>query len=317
MMPVVALVGLCALVPAGSGAQDMDRRVPVKPGGLLQVDLDLGEETRWERVSLDVRSHDADEVWAVADLSGLGSSTVKFRLEHSDSVVRVYGRVGGLLSWILGGPGVHVRLWVPREFSLDLRCASGPIRVENITGSVAARTTGSAIELTSVEGDVRLRSETGDIQASEIVGDLVVRTLTGPVDVGWVTGDVDVRTGEGEIQLRHVDGGATLRSDTAEIGVREMRGRAEVKTERGAIFASFVDDAEGQLETRRGAIEVQIPGHLGMELDARTRSGIVEVGPGIRANGNRGTDHFVGTVNGGGGALQIYTARGNVRVDRR
>ncbi len=111
MLLTIALLSVVVLIPAPAQAQDLDRRIAVQPGGRLLVDLDLGQENRSERVSLEVRSHDADEVWAVADLSGLGASSVKFRLDHDErGVVRLYGRAGGLMSWLFGGPGVHVRV---------------------------------------------------------------------------------------------------------------------------------------------------------------------------------------------------------------
>ena len=45
--------------------------------------------------------------------------------------------------------------------------------------------------------------------------------------------------------------------------------------------------------------------------------GTVELGPSVKVDGRRGADHFVGAVNGGGPRLGIYTARGDIRVDRR
>ena len=77
MTRALALAALLALEPGDALAQALDRRVAVEPGGRLQVDLDMGEDFLAERLSLDVRSHDSDEVWAVADLSGLGSSSLR------------------------------------------------------------------------------------------------------------------------------------------------------------------------------------------------------------------------------------------------
>lgn len=99
-------LALVACSPAELSAS-LDRRLPARPGGRLQVDLDLGEEARPERVSLEVRSHDADEVWAFADVSGPGASSVSFRLEPDESGVRLYGHAGGPLSWLFGGPSVR------------------------------------------------------------------------------------------------------------------------------------------------------------------------------------------------------------------
>jgi hypothetical protein len=313
----VALSALLVLVPMTAAAEELDRRIAVAPGGRLQVDLDFGEETRWERVSLEVRSHEADEVWAVADLSGLGSSTVTFRIEHEDSVVRLYGRARGVLSWLLGGPGVQVRVWVPREFSVDLRCTSGPIRVEEIHGTIRARTTDAAIEVHGAEGELNLRSDTGAISVVEVEGDVTVRTTQAPIELSWVTGSVEARAGSGDIRARHIDGRLALRTDSGEIGIRDLRGSAEAKTERGAIYASFAGAPAGILETRRGSVEVVFPGHFGTRLDATARRGSVEVDPGLALDGKQEAEHAAGSLNGGGAPLHIYTAHGSVHVARR
>ncbi|MBW2279160.1 MAG: DUF4097 family beta strand repeat protein [Deltaproteobacteria bacterium] len=312
MILAAALCTTLASVPSGSArAQDLDRRIPVRPAGLLQVDLDLGEEVRPDRVSLEVRSHDADEVWIVAELSGLGDSSVKFRVEHDEQTVRLYARSGGLMSWLFGGPGVTVNIWVPREFSLDLRSSSGPIRIEDVRGEIRARTTEAVIEVRAVEGRLKLRTDSGSVEVVEMLGAVEVKSTAGSVELAWVTGDVEVRTGEGDILIRHVAGRSQLRTGTGEIEIREARGATLAKTERGAIYASFAGAPEGRLETRRGSVVVAFPSHMGAALDARTRHGVVEV------DQKPGGSEYIGAVNGGGEALVIYSARGSIRVGRR
>lgn len=309
-MLLSAAVCAALVVPPVSAAA-LDRRIAVQPGGLLQVDLDLGEAVRPERVSLEVRSHDADEVWVVAELSGLGESSVKFRVESDAHSVRVYARSGGIMSWLFGGPGVTVNVWVPREFSLDLRSSSGPIRVEDVSGEIRARTTEGLIEVRATEGSLELRTDTGAIEVIEAHGDVEVRSTGGSVAIAWVTGDVRIRTGEGDISMRHIAGSGVLRTGAGEIEIREARGSMQAKTERGAIYASFAGAPEGRLETRRGSVVVAFPARFGAQLDARTSSGTVEV------DERRAGSEFVGAVNGGGPPLEIYTARGSIRVGRR
>ena len=316
-LAAIALLITIALAPLSAAAEGLDQRIPVKPGGLLQVDLDLGEEARAGRVSLEIRSHEADEVYAVADLSGLGAGSVTFRVEPDENGVRLYARSGGLMSWLFGGPGVAVRVWVPREFSIDARNSSGAIRVEDVAGTMRLRTTDGAIEVKAVEGAIEVHTETGDVHLSEVLGAVVVRATQAQVELSWVEGDARVRSGGGDISARHVEGSLDLRTDAGEIGVRDLRGRVDVKTERGAIYASFVGAAEGRIETRRGSVEVALPSHAGVSLEARSRTGTVKLLEGLPAKGEQGSDHFVGTINGGGPSLNIYTARGNIRVGRR
>lgn len=308
---LLAAAVCAALVATPDSAAALDQRIPAQPAGLLQVDLDLGEEVRPERVSLSVRSHDADEVWVVAEISGLGESSVKFRVEHDEHSVRLYARAGGVMSWLFGGPGVTVNVWVPRRFSLDLRSSSGPIRIEDVRGEIRARTTGGLIEVRATEGPLELRTSSGAIEVAEALGDVEVKSAAGSVALAWVTGDVEVRTGEGDIAMRHVAGRSEVRTGAGEIEIREARGPMQAKTEQGAIYASFASAPQGRLETRRGSVVVAYPGRFGVRLDARSSNGSVEV------DERRGGSEFVGDLNGGGQPLEIYTARGTIRVGRR
>jgi hypothetical protein len=316
---------LAACAPSDSPSA-LDQRVAARPGALLQVDVDLGEESRTDRVTLDVRSHDADEVWAIADVSGPGSGTVSFRVEHGEPGVRLYARAGGLGSWLFGGPSVQLRVFVPREFSVDLRSASGPIRVEDVTGSVRARTTGGRIDVRGAEGPVRVRTNDGEVGVSEVRGDVEVRAEHGSVDLAWIDGAVDARTGQGDLKVRHVDGPLALRADEGELELRDLRGRIEAKTESGAVYASFVADPAGVIETQAGSVEVRLPPESSVALDARSERGAVEVAESLagplgaridRAPGEGGPARVVGRLNGGTETLRVYTARGTVRVEAR
>jgi hypothetical protein len=247
----IALITILTQVPAIAYAKDLDQRVPVSPGGLLQVDLDMGEDFLPERLSLDVRSHEADEVWAVADLSGPGGSAVSFRLEHDARGVRLYGRSGGLLAWLLGGPGVSVRVWIPREFSVDVRCRSGSVRIEEVRGSVRARVNEGSIEVRGTEGSLSLKIGSGPVGVTEMLGDVAIRSSEGPIDLEWIAGRVEARTGSGDIRARHMDGDVAIRTDQGEIEATELRGRTEARTERGAVYARFSGPPASR--ARRGA----------------------------------------------------------------
>lgn len=314
---IVAMVALLALVPGPARADDLDQRVYVKPGGQLQVDLDLGEEITPEQASLQVISHDADQVWVKAETLGWGASDVKFRMDQDERAVRVYGSVSGLFTMVFGGPSIRVRVWVPRDFSVDLRATTGPIRVEDITGNVRARTQNGTIEIVGVDGPLILRTETGSVSVSEARGDVTIRAGQGAIDVGWVSGRVRASTGEGDVTGRHIDGVLDVRTDDGEINVQHVRGRVEAQTEAGPVYAGFREAPEGEIETRRGSIEITFPRDTGIDLDARSGDGSVELDAELEIDGERATGHAIGQVNGGGPMLRVYTARGNVRLARR
>lgn len=308
------LVGLAAGV---AGADDLDERVPVAPEGLLEVDLDQGEGLRPDPGLLSIQSHDAPEVRVIAEADGWGAWNVTFDLEHAADSVRLRGRVSGATAWLFGGPRMNVRVWVPRGFALDLRSTGVPIRVEDVAGSVRARTRHADVGVSGAAGGVRLRVGDGAARVRELEGDLDVRVDDGSIEARWIGGAVDARTGEGTVELEHVRGRVNAHSDGGAIRLTDVAGPVQALTERGGITARFTRAPAGSLETRRGSLEVSFPAGSGLELDARTGHGSVTLVEGIEITGERDEDRARGRVNAGGAPLRLFTARGSILLATR
>ena len=58
-----------------------------------------------------------------------------------------------------------------------------------------------------------------------------------------------------------------------------MRGPVDAVSERGSLYASFVADPAGRLETSRGSVEVLLPVRARAQLEAVSRRGGVEIDP--------------------------------------
>jgi hypothetical protein len=310
--------GLVLLAAFSSPAQAVyEERLTVEPDGVLEIDVDLGEGLRPDPGFLFVASQDLDEVRVEAEASGWGAWSTRFELRGEGRRARFVASVGGTFSWLFGGPQLRVRVWVPREFSLDVRTSGGPIRIEEVTGEIRARTRDAPIELRSAEGSARLRTTDGAILVSEMRGPVELRTGDGPIEVSWVAGAVDARTGSGTVEVRHVDGGVTVATDDGAIEVREVSGRVEARTERGSILASFLAAPSGVLETRWGSIDVFVPNGAGAVLDADSPGGEVEIASGLGFDGEHAGARARGRLGAGGAPLRLYTARGLVRVSAR
>jgi hypothetical protein len=75
----------------------------VQPGG--------GAVVRTVRGSVDVRSHDGDELRVEAEARGRRAEQVRFVLEQSGNDVRFEVRVEGWLTGLFGSLDVRARLW--------------------------------------------------------------------------------------------------------------------------------------------------------------------------------------------------------------
>jgi hypothetical protein len=302
---------------APAAAVGFEETVPVEPGGSLAVDVDLGEGLRPDPGFLELASHDADEVRVVGDADGWASWRVRFALDAGDPVVRLDVRVEGATSWMFGGPRVRVRVWVPRNFSVDIRSDSGPVRIQDIGGRVRARTRDAGVEVRGVSGPVKLRVVNGPVEIEEITGDLQVTSSEGSIQIAWVTGDVEARTTEGPIEMRHIDGEVTAKTLGGSIELAQVRGPIVARTESGSVRATFSGPPAGSLETERGSVDVLIPTDSAVDLDAHATRGQVALDATIGLNGEEAENLVVGKINGGGELLLLRTSHGRIFVGRR
>ncbi len=309
----VPAVALAALAVSHCGGTDLDERVAVQPGGDLDVDIVLGSGVSFDRGSLEITSHPAEEVRVVAEVSGWGQYAVDLDVSERAGDVSVVGRVEGFLHWAFGGPTVDVRVFVPRDFRVNARIDGGPIVLEDLVGPVAARVEGAEITLRRSEGDVKLRADGGDVavedvegvlaidggdgqvEVSGLHGELVVRTGDGSIEIASVEGRVDAaakrgsieiqrvrgdvraRSGRGRVQLEDIEGDVDVETDRGRIEVEELAGRIAARSGRGSIDVEFEGDPAGAIETARGDVEVEVAQDAGFRLDAQTGRGEVEL----------------------------------------
>ncbi|MCZ6464374.1 MAG: DUF4097 family beta strand repeat-containing protein [Proteobacteria bacterium] len=298
------IVGAALLVPAvlityiasGSG---FDRRFDARPGGMLSADLELGSGLGFHRGSLEIASHEDDDVRVVAEISGWGKYAVDVDVRERADGVQVVGRVEGTLHWIFGGPTVDVRIYVPEEYGVDARIDGGPLVLEDLRGPVEARAAEggrNTITLRRAVGVVKLAAPGGEIHVEDVEGPLKVENIDGPVWIDGVTGttvvsaqqggqleiervrgNVHAATQYGSIRLRDIEGDVNLETEDGGIEVVELDGRIRANTRHGEVDVRFAGAPAGVIETEGGSIEVEVPDEAAFDLDARTKSGSIEL----------------------------------------
>lgn len=127
---------------------------------------------------------------------------------------------------------------------------------------------------------------------------LVARSVHGGIDVDGVSGPVDVHT---------VDGGIAIRSATS----------ARARTVNGSVSATFSKpdlDADCELETVNGPVQVTLPAAANAELVASTLNGEIHVGFPFNGSTDRRSTH--GSIGHGGRELRLRTINGTIEVAR-
>lgn len=309
------LLALAFAAPAR--AELWEEVLPAGPGGLVEVEFDLGEGLRPDPGSLTIRSHARDEVRMEIESEGWGTWGLAARLDERAGRVRAEARVSGASTWMFGGPKIRVRLWVPEKTSLEVRAKGGPVRIEELVGSVRVRVRDGDLEIRSIEGDVKLRLHQGDVDVEDIHGSLDVNSTDGDIHAAWISGDVEARSSDGTIRLEHLRGRALAKTLSGDIEVTEVTGPVEARTESGQLRVSFVGAPEGSLLVERGNIEVQVPPGAGFELDAKVTRGELELGPNLLDGQGVSAQAARGQVGSGGGRLVLRSSRGWIRVHGR
>lgn len=276
------------LLPLGAAADnDLERSLPVEPGGTLRIDLPGG--------NIEVDTHDDARV----ELDGYASGNFEFVVDVNErrGEISVRGHRRGFLPFF--GGRVELQARIPEVFSLNVKTSGGRIDVQDVHGDVVAETSGGPIELEEIEGTVDVTTSGGRIQAQEIRGDLSARTSGGTIHVSEVTGRVDVRTSGGGIRVR--DAGGEVRANTSG----------------GPIEVRFEGVPEGDLRTSGGSIEVEVEEDASFDLHAETSGGRVAVDDDLRFSGESERSKLTGRIGGGGPRLDIRTSGGNIRIRKR
>ncbi len=316
------LTALVAIALGGAGARPSaaevwSERLPLGPGGLVEVEFDLGEGLRPDPGSLVIRSHPADEVLLEVEADGWGSWSLEPRLERSSDRIRAEVRVTGATSWMFGGPQVRVRLLVPRKTALEVRAKGGPMRIEAVAGPVRARIRDGSLEIRDVEGDVKLRVQQGDVDAEELHGDLEVSCTDGSIQANGVAGDVEARSSEGGIHLQHLGGRAVAKTLSGDVEISDVHGAVEARTEEGTIRVAFAGSPEGSLVVEQGDLEVEVPAGAGFSLDGAVTRGELDVAESLLPGHDAASTAVRARVGAGGGRLLLRSSRGRIRLNAR
>ncbi len=281
----------------------LETRLPARPGGALSADVSFGSGLSFHRGSLEVRSHDADDVLVVTKMWGWGKYAVDVHARERGGDVQVEGRVEGPLHWIFAGPTVDVQIFVPNGYGVEARVDGGPLVLEDLSGPVEGRAAeggrnhislrrsagvaklvahGSSIRVDDVDGALKVETVEGDIEISDVTGTTVVTAQEGAdISIADARGNVHVASEYGHIRLKDVVGALDLETEDGSVRVSELDGRIRARSRHGDIDVDFRGNPSGSIETEGGSIEVEVPASASFDLDATSQEDAIELDRGL------------------------------------
>lgn len=250
--------------------------------------------------------------------------------------------------------GCDVKMSADGDFSLGVFKASaqdtwtrtytvapgGRVEIINVNGQITAEAaTGSTVEVSaertaSAGSDEAARALLGRIEMREEAGADRVRieTIAPRVRMGGHKVTYTIRVPAGvHVDLRTVNGGVRLENVGGEVRAAStnggVRGRVaaaalvEARTTNGGVAIEMTGPlaAEGRvlLTSVNGGVDLKVPQDTRAAVSARCTNGRVSVdGLPFTAEGEQNRRRLDGTLNGGGGRIELQTTNGGVSLGR-
>jgi DUF4097 and DUF4098 domain-containing protein YvlB len=176
--------------------EDFHSTYPLPASGRIEIENFNGpvEITGWDQNSVDV--------------SGTKYASTQDRLSELKVDVSASAGVVSIRTlrpfdhW--GNGGVRYQIRVPRGANLDrIVTSNGPIRLDDLDGSVRARTSNGPVNASRLRGSLEVETSNGPVDATELKGAVMVRTSNGPIRVTMdAVREVRASTSNGPITVR-------------------------------------------------------------------------------------------------------------------
>jgi hypothetical protein len=298
-------------IPDGwvESTEPFSRAFPVGKGATLMLSNIRGN------IQVSTGAGERIEVEALKHAWGQNAEQAKQRL--NDALIEAYAtgnrvelRVESGERRDARGVDIEFSVKVPADTTVDLRTASGDVRVTNVkgevrvegvSGNVGLEGTARLASVKTVNGGITITNAGADAQLSlsTVNGDLLVQTLNArALDVNTINGDVRITGWSGD--------------------------RAHIRTLEGDLDlqASLVKGGRYEVESHSGNINLSLAEQPGFELEAHTFNGRIRIDFPIRSEGpirdnDRGPRSVRGTYGDGSSSLRLQTFDGNLTVTRR
>ncbi len=262
MTRLLFLLLALGLYAAPSKAQDVDRTVAVKPGGLLTMNIETGGD-------IEIRGWDRSEVHVLAKINGRDADHIDFQVSETSRGVAIrseYRTRRGRSS-----SDVHIVVRVPSTFDLDMETMGGDLTVVGVSGRLEGSSMGGDLDLSGLSGIVQMSTMGGDVTLTDSKVDGKVSTMGGDVDLRNVTGTVNGTTMGGDISYNNVRSPQTGMGET--VTVETMGGDIEIDE---ALYGADVKTMGGDITVNKAAQFVRAE-TMGGDIMIREVNGWIEL----------------------------------------
>lgn len=260
---MVWIVVLLTWLDESHAQVQIDKRKPLAPGALVQIENDYG--------TLVINGWEKNEIWVKGTLAPgaergeLDTGVDEDEEEHGKRSKRSWAsfEVETPNSWSFESDDDSdyrstIEVFVPRSAEVHARSVNAAIEVRGVTGGVALESINGTLRATGPIGEFQAQTLTGAIELEGSSRSTQVETVNGPIRLSGLTGEVQVETVAGEIHLR----GDKL----AELVARSTSGAIQIE---GTLAA----ESEWSIETFSGAVTLTLNGQPEARFRFRSAQG--------------------------------------------
>ncbi|HAC16088.1 MAG TPA: hypothetical protein DCE78_09120 [Bacteroidetes bacterium] len=190
---------------------------------------------------------------------------------------------------------ISFEVLVPSSFNVDVNTSGGSISLDELDGNLNGSTSGGSISLNNLGGVVDVRTSGGSISINESGGTIIARTSGGSVTAKNSAGKIELKTSGGSMNLDNICG------------------EVDASTSGGSIKANILKlEGDLSLRTSGGSISASLPSDLGLDLDLKGNSVVVQL---QNFTGETKRSSVSGSMNGGGHNVSMRTSGGTVRLN--
>jgi DUF4097 and DUF4098 domain-containing protein YvlB len=195
--------------------------------------------------------------------------------------------------------------------------SNGEVILANVRGAATVRTSFAGATLSAVTGAVTVTNSNGGVSLRDVGGAAEVRNTFGRVEAQGLKAGLRVTTGNSGVRIADVRGPVSVTTTFGPVELRNVEGKIDVRNQNGAIDASLAGRPGAchdiMLATTFSPLQVHLPA-AGYTLTAQTSFGKIRSDLPITATGTIGEGRLSGTIGGGGCALQLTNANGDIRI---
>jgi len=124
---------------------------------------------------------------------------------------------------------------------VDVRTASGDVRLEETTGKTLVQTASGAVAITAAGAEVDIRTASGDVEVGPVAGNALIHTTSGDIRLGAVSGDINARSVSGDVRVSDAVAGQ------AEISA--VSGDVQIGVHAGSLASINLTTVSGSTDT--------------------------------------------------------------------